>query len=92
MKGRQLPAAVCPLNHCNASPVLQSHIPMVLSNDAVRTLSSSKQMSAHVCVLRTHLHCPVVKSHSLTDLSSDPRKKMLTYILKIQFIVCDSPE
>ena len=43
-----LPAAVCPLKHCNLSPVSQSHMPTVLSNEAVMTLSSSKRTSAQV--------------------------------------------
>ena len=51
-------------------------MPTVLSNDAVMTFSSSKQISAHVWVFRTYIQCPVVKSQSLTDLSSDPTKKM----------------
>lgn len=66
------PAAVCPLKYCITSPVLQSHIPTVLSNDAVITFVSSKQMSAQVCVLRATLHWPSRKSQSLTDRSSDP--------------------
>lgn len=72
----RLPAAVWPLKHCKTSPVFQSHIPTVLSNDAVMTLSSSKQISAHVWVFRTYTQCPVVKSQSLTDRSSDPTKRM----------------
>ena len=51
-----LPAAVCPLKHCNLPPEFQSHMPIVLSNDAVRTLFSSKQMYAQVCVFRTNSH------------------------------------
>ena len=72
----RLPAAVWPLKHRKTSPVFQSHMPTVLSNDAVMTFSSSKQISAHVWVFRTYIQCPVVKSQSLTDLSSDPTKKM----------------
>ena len=72
----RLPAAVWPLKHCKTSPVFQSHMPRVLSNDAVMTLSSSKQISAHVWVFRTYTQCPVFKSHSLTDRSSDPTKRM----------------